>query len=159
MKKLLTAAVLSLSFFAHADAELKPAQEEAKEKFDTEVVDGLKSMNDKCGTKVTIKTDFEHFKEADWSGTSVSSYCTSVTQAIGAMCEARPAYKKIIAKKLTGVSCLVGGVKAAKKDEPSNAATQRNMSFDKGVFTYTMSPVGHANLEDNAKATLEKALN
>lgn len=160
MKRLLTAVALSISFIALAEPELKPAQEEAKDKFDAEIADAVKTMNEKCGTKVVVKTDFEHFKEAEWSGTSVSSYCSSVTQAIGAMCEARPAYKKILAKKLTGVACLVGGVKPAKKeDTTSNAATQRNMSFDKGVFTYTMSPVGHANLEDNAKATLEKALN
>jgi hypothetical protein len=160
MKKLFVALTLSLSALAFAEIELKPAQEEAKEKFENEIADAVKAMNEKCGTKVVVKTDFQNFKEADWSGTSVSSYCVPVAETLAEMCESRPAYKKVLSKKLTGVSCLFAGVKPAKKDDgSSNAATQRNMSFEKGVFTYTMSPVGHANLAENAKATMEKALN
>ncbi len=160
MKKLVTALVLSLSALSlAAEVELKPAQEEAKDKFEAEIADSVKAMNEKCGTKVTVKADFQNYKDADWSGTSVSSYCSSIPNTLASMCESRPAYKKAISKKLTGVSCLFTGVKPAQKDDGSNGATLRNMSFEKGVFTYTMSPTGHANLDDNAKTTMEKALN
>ncbi|RKH15022.1 hypothetical protein D7X74_19105 [Corallococcus sp. CA047B] len=152
------AVVTLLSTSAFAEEDLKPAQEEAKAKLEGEIEDALKATNDKCGTKLEVKTDFQNFKTDDWSGTSFSSYCESVIQEIGSMCE-RPAYKKAIAKKVTGVACLFGGVKPAEKKDGSNDATLRNMSIDKGVFTYHMSSKDHANLGDNTKATLEKAFN
>lgn len=159
MKKVFAAVLLSVSAIAFAEVELKPAQEEAKEQFESEMADSVKALNEKCGTKVAVKTDFQNFKEADWSGISVSTFCQSVTSSLAAMCEARPAYKKVLGKKLTGVSCLFSGVKPGKKDDGINGATLRNMSFDKGVFTYTMSPVGHSNIDENTKITMEKALN
>lgn len=160
MKKLLAAVVISFASFTFAaEPELKPAQEEAKDAFDKEVEASVKAMNEKCGTKVTLKTDFHNLDTAKWSGTSISSYCSAIPDTLASMCESRPAYKKAIGKKLTGVSCLFSGVKAKKEGDGTNEATLRNMSFEKGVFTYTMSPVDHANLGDNAKATMEKALN
>ncbi|CAM4505645.1 hypothetical protein D7Y27_07890 [Corallococcus sp. AB004] len=153
------AVVTLLSTSAFAEEDLKPAQEEAKAKLEEEIEDDLKATNDKCGTKLEVKTDFQNFKTDDWSGTSFSSYCEAVIQEIGSMCENRPAYKKVIAKKVTGVACLFGGVKPVEKKDGSNDATLRNMSLDKGVFTYHMSSKGHANLGDNTKATLEKAFN
>lgn len=157
MKKLLVAAAVSLSALCLA-ADLKPAQEEAKDKFDTETADSLKALNEKCGTKVTLKSDFENFKGDEWSGTSYPSYCSAVLDGLASMCEDRPAYKKALSKKLTGVSCLFAGGKPQAKDEATNAATMKNMSFDKGVFTFHMLK-DLANLGDNTKAVVEKALN
>jgi hypothetical protein len=156
MKKLMLA-VCFLSSFAFAQ-DLKPAQEEAKEKFETEIADSVTALNEKCGTKIVVKADFENFKDADWAGTSYSSYCSGVTDALGEMCASRPAYKKVLSKKLTGVSCLFSGVKPAEKKDGSNEGTLRNMSFEKGVFIWHMAKHG-ANLGDNTKATMEKTLN
>jgi hypothetical protein len=157
MKKLFVA-LCCFSSLAFAE-DLKPAQEEAKEKFQNETEEALKAMNDKCGTKIVVTTDFNNFKEEAWAGTSYSSYCAGPIGAIGAMCEARPAYKKILAKKLTGVACIFAGVKPAEKKDGSNEATLRNMSFSKGVFTFHLGKDIGANLEENTKATIEKALN
>lgn len=160
MKNVFIAAVLSFSFAAFAaEPELKPAQEEAKGKFDEAVADPLKALNEKCGTKITtVKTDYENFKEADWPNTAFYSWCPGAIEAITSMCEARPAYKKAIGKKLTGISCLFAGVKAKDKKDGTNDFTLRNMTFDKGVFTFHIAP-DQSNLADNAKATFEKALN
>lgn len=160
MKKLLFAAVFSFAAASFAaEPELKPAQEEAKGKFDEAIEAPLKDLNEKCGTKIaTVKSDYENFKDADWSGRAFYSYCPDAVTAIASMCEARPAYKKAIAKKLTGVACLFAGVKPKDKKDGSNDFTLRNMSFDKGTFTFRLHPDA-ANIGDNAKATLEKALN
>jgi hypothetical protein len=160
MKNVFIAALLSVSAFAFAaEPELKPAQEEGKEKSDEALADPLKALNEKCGTKITtVKTDYENFKEADWSGTAHYSWCPSAIEAITAMCEARPAYKKAIGKKLTGISCLFSGVKPKDKKDGSNEYTLRNMSFEKGVFIFHIEK-DESNLSDNAKATFEKALN
>lgn len=157
MNKRLFAAVLSLSALAFA-AELKPAQEEAQDKFNEETADSLKALNEKCGTKVTLKTDFENFKGDEWSGTSYPSYCTAVLDTLASMCADRPAYKKALGKKLTSVSCLFAGAKGPAKDENYNVTTTKNMSFEKGTFTFHMLK-DLSNLSDNAKAVIEKALN
>ncbi|MFY2559684.1 hypothetical protein ACN469_18760 [Corallococcus terminator] len=152
------AAVALLSLSAFAEEDLKPAQEEAKAAFEEQTSAVLQAANDKCGTKLAVKTDFQNFKTEDWPNTSFSSYCEGAINAVTAMCE-RPAYKKAIAKKVTGVSCLFGGVKPAdKKDTSTNGATLRNISLEKGTLTYHMSR-DHVNIEDNIKAALEKALN
>lgn len=160
MRKLFVAVVLSLSSFAvAAEPELKPAQEEAKEKFDTELEGALKTLNEKCGTKLkTAKSDYENFSTELWSGRSHYSYCPDAISAVAAMCAERPAYAKAIGKKLTAVSCLFTGVKPAEKNDGSNAFTLRNMSFENGTFTVHLHP-DLANIGDNAKATFEKALN
>ncbi|MDP1827058.1 MAG: hypothetical protein Q8L48_27540 [Archangium sp.] len=160
MKNVFIAAVLSVSFVAFAgEPELKPAQEEAKGKSDEALADPLKALNEKCGTKVaSVKTDYENFKEADWSGTAFYSWCPTAIEAITSMCADRPAYKKALGKKLTGISCLFAGVKPKDKKDGSNEYTLRNMSFEKGVFVFRIEK-DEGNIADNAKATLEKALN
>ena len=160
MKNVFVAAVLSMSCVAFAaEPELKPAQEEAKGKSDEALEPALKALNEKCGTKVKdVKTDYENFKDADWSGTAFYSWCPTAIESISALCGERPAYKKAIGKKLTGVSCLFAGVKPKEKKDGSNEYTLRNMSFEKGVFTFHIEK-DESNLADNAKATFEKALN
>lgn len=159
MRTLALTAVLGLSSLALAEEpELKPAQEEAKAKFDEAMEDPLKNLNTKCGTKVTVKTDFQNFKADAWTGMSFPSWCTAVVDGLASMCADRPAYKKVLAKKLTSVSCLFAGVKPKEKKDGSNEFTLRNMSFDKGVFTLAMDK-DQANLDDCVKITLEKALN
>jgi len=155
--KRLVFAALFVSSFAFAE-DLKPAQEEAKAKFDEALEEPLKLMNEKCGTKVAVKSDYENFKEADWSGRSYYSWCEPVVSAIATMCADRPAYKKVISKKLTGISCLFAGVKPKDKKDGSSDFTLRNMTFEKGVFVFRIHP-DEANVADSAKATLEKALN
>ena len=150
-------AVALLSSAALADEELKPAQEEAKAKFEQELEDSLKATNEKCGTTLTIKSDFQNFKTAEWDHASVSSPCQEVVDAIGSMCD-RPAYKKVIAKKLTAVACVFTGVKPAEKKDGSNGRTLRNLSLDKGTFTLHMDK-DLANIADNTRAALEKAFN
>ncbi len=160
MKKLLAAALFSFAAVSFAAApELKPAQEEAKGKSDEALEAPLKELNEKCGTKVKeVKTDYENFKAEEWSNSAHYSWCPDAVSAIASMCEARPAYKKAIAKKLTGVACLFAGVKPKDKKDGSNDFTLRNMSFEKGTFTFHIHPET-ANIGDNAKATMEKALN
>lgn len=152
------AAVALLSMSAFAEEDLKPAQEEAKASFEEQIAEPLKAANEKCGTKLAVKTDFQNFKPEDWSGTSYSSYCEAAISGVTSLCE-RPAYKKAILKKVTSVSCLFAGVKPAdKKDTSINGATQANISLEKGTLTYHMGK-DHTNIEDNTKAVLEKALN
>ncbi len=85
------------------------------------------------------------------------SWCDPVVEGITALCE-RSAYKKAIAKKLTGIQCLFAGVKPRQKEDGSNEGTLRNMSFEKGQFIFRMSK-DSANVGDNAKTVMEKALN
>ncbi|NOJ79727.1 hypothetical protein [Myxococcus xanthus] len=155
--KLVFAAVALLSTSAFAEEDLKPAQEEAKASFEEKISEALAAANEKCGTKLTVKTDFQNFKPEAWANSSYGSYCEAAINGVTSMCE-RPAYKKAIAKKVTGVSCLFGGVKPPEKKDGTNDATLRNLSLDKGTLTYRMS-VDHTNIEDNTTATLEKALN
>jgi hypothetical protein len=139
--------------------DLKPAQEEAKAEFDKTMEPLMKAMNEKCGTKVTVKTDFENFKREAWTGRAYYSWCQPVPDTIAQLCADRPAYKKVLSKSLKGISCLFSGVSELKKDDPTNAMTLRNMSFDKGVFTFHMAPEGQHNFEDNVRKTVENALN
>ena len=160
MKNVFVAAVLSMSCVAYsAEPELKPAQEEAKGKSDEALEPALKALNEKCGTKIKeVKTDYENFKEEAWAGSGFYGWCPDAISAIAAMCDERPAYKKAIGKKLTGISCLFAGVKPKEKKDGSNDYTLRNMSFEKGVFTFHIEK-DNSNIADCAKATFVKALN
>ncbi len=160
MKQLLLAAAFAFSTLAlAAEPELKPSQEEHQAKGVEAMEEPLKALNEKCGTAIkAVKTDYENFKDADWEGRGESSWCPDAVSAIAGMCEARPAYKKAIGKKLTGISCLFAGVKPKEKKDGSNEFTLRNMSFEKGVFTFHLHP-DTSNIADNARATFEKALN
>jgi len=158
-QKLMFAVSVFVAAVAFAEEpELKPAQEEAKEQFQESVGKALKTLNEKCGTKINaVQSDFHNFKSEDWSGMAFYSWCDPVVEGIAALCD-RPAYKKAIAKKLTGVQCLFAGVKPKQKEDGSNEGTLRNMSFEKGQFIFRMSKES-ANVSDNAKAVMEKALN
>jgi hypothetical protein len=159
MKNVFLAAVVCVSGLAFAaEPELKPAQEEAKAKADEAMEEPLKALNEACGTKVTVKTDYENFKEADWSGMGFYGWCPNAVETITAMCKARPAYQKALSKKLTGISCLFAGVKPAEKKDGSNEFTLRNMTFEKGTFVFRIHK-NSTNITDNTKATIEKALN
>lgn len=138
--------------------DLKPAQEEAKAKFDEAMEEPLKVMNERCGTKVTLKSDYENFKDSEWTGMGYYAWCQPVVDTISSMCADRPAYKKVLSKKLTGISCLFAGVKPKDKKDGSTDFTLRNMTFEKGVFVFRIHR-DEANVHDAAKETLEKALN
>ncbi|MCB9652890.1 MAG: hypothetical protein H6729_02010 [Deltaproteobacteria bacterium] len=99
---------------AAAEPELKPSQEEAKADFDEEMAPVLKNANEKCGTKIVLKSDYSHFVKANWAGYAHYSYCKPVLDAIASLCE-RPAYKKVMAKKINTVSCVFAGDKPPKK--------------------------------------------
>lgn len=160
MKHLILALAFLTSFAALADDDLKPAQEEAKEKFETEIADGLKAMNEKCGTKIAMTVDWKNYNDeaVKAANISFSSYCSgALIDPVVAMCD-RPAYKKAIAKKLTALKCLVTGGKAKGKDQSSADYTMSHMKFEKGTFTYNIQ-FDHSNLGDNGKAVLEKAFN
>jgi hypothetical protein len=156
MRKLLLALTLVPAFAIAQD--LKPVQEEAKAKFDEAMEAPMKALNEKCGTKVAIKSDYENYKEAEWSGSGYYGWCQPAVDAIAAMCADRPAYKKVIAKKLTGFSCLFAGVKPKEKKDGSTDFTLRNMTFEKGVFIFRIHK-DDSNISDAAKATMEKVLN
>jgi len=158
MRKLLPLVLVAFVPALAFAVDLKPAQEEAKAKFDEAMADPMKALNEKCGTKVTIKSDYENYKEADWAGSGYYGWCQPAVEAITAMCEERPAYKKAISKKLTGFSCLFSGGKPKDKKDGTNDFTLRNMGFAGGTFTFHISK-DNSNVKDNAKATMEKALN
>jgi hypothetical protein len=144
--------------FAFAE-DLKPAQEEAKEKFEKRVAPSVKGMNDKCGTSLEIKTDFENFQSADWKGTSFGAFCATAADAVAEMCASRPAYKKALSKRLAGVSCLFAGVLKAEPKDNANTKTLRNMSFENGIFIYRMSKdVSGGNIKENTQTILAKKL-
>lgn len=139
--------------------ELKPAQEEAKAEFDKTMDPAVAKMNEACGTKVTVTTDFQNFKRDAWRGIAYYSWCQDVPDTIAELCTKRPAYKKVLTKQLKGISCLFAGVSPLKKEDKTNEMTLRNMSFDKGVFTFHMAPEGQHNLAANVQTTIEKVLN
>jgi hypothetical protein len=159
MKNVVLTAAALFAFTAFADDDLKPAQEEAKEAFEKEIADNLKSANEKCGTKLAIPTvDWKNYTTEAIGNTSLSSYCgAALIDTLSSLCD-RPAYKKAIAKKVTALRCNVAGGKAPAKDENYNAHTQAHIKLDKGVFSYTFHK-DHSNLTDNGKAVLEKAFN
>lgn len=157
MKRFLVAAALLTSFAVFADDDLKPAQEEAKEKFENEMADSLKAMNEKCGTKLSVTVDWKNFSASAVEGISVSGYAQdALVNALSSLCD-RPAYKKIIAKKVTGLKFNLAGGKPQGK-ESSTEHSQAHFKFDKGVFSYTFEK-STSNLSDNGKAVLEKAFN
>jgi len=156
MKKLPFVAALLCAAFAFAGG-LKPAQEEAKAKMETETAEALKEMNDKCGTKAAVKSDFENFNATEWKGHSFSSYCADVMSQLGQMCE-RPAYKNVLSKQFHSVSCLFGNAKP--KSAQAAEATVMAMSYANGTFTYRLTPEGAStNITEAVTQVMEKALN
>ncbi len=142
---------------AHAEA-LSPAQEEAKADFDERTEDALALLNESCGAKVTIKSDFQNFKPDDWArGIKPPALCNLVLAAASSMCKQRPVYKKALGKQLTSVGCVFAGVQPKQKKDVTNTFTLRNLSFTNGALTLRMH-TDVVNVGDNTKATVEKAL-
>lgn len=167
--RFLTAALFlttSLTSALAAEPELTPAQEEWKAKDDEANEPALKALNEKCGGKVTLKTDYQNLKNMkDWTDNSYNPYgfCANYLNAVASMCETRPAYKKALGKKLSTVSCTFAGAKAKTKEEEkgsSNDFAQKHITFKGGSFSVILNPLGgFTNIDDNVKAVIEKALN
>lgn len=151
------AALLLLTSSMAVAQELKPFQDEAKEKFEREIAKPLKDMNEKCGTTVSVKSDFENFNKDLWKGKSFPSWCGGALSAIESLCRARPAYQKALSKKLTGVSCLFAGGTAKAKGEADASYVPKQMKFEGGVFTFMTHP-DMSNLTVNTQKIVEKAL-
>lgn len=155
----LALAPLALSSAAVAAPELKPFQEEAKADFDEAMAEPLKAANAACGLKLTYSSEYEKFDAKVWAGTQHYSWCVPVLEEIKSICETRPAYKKVLVKKLKSVACLFTGVKPQEKNDGTSGFTIRNMELKDGVFVFHMTPEGQANFNYSAKTVLEKALN
>jgi hypothetical protein len=155
MRTLLSLVVLASSVAVAQD--LKPFQEEAKEKFEKAIAKPLKAMNDKCGTAVLVKSDFENFNKELWKGKSYPSWCEGALDGILSLCSTRPAFQKALSKKLTAVSCVFAGGIAKAKDEVAADYVAKQMKFEGGVFTFMMHPDMN-NLKVNAEKVVEKAL-
>lgn len=158
MKNVVLTAAALFAFAAFADDDLKPAQEEAKESFEKDIEDNLKAANEKCGTKLAMTVDWKNYSAEAVGKISLSSFCSAaLLDTLTALCE-RPAYKKVVAKKVTSLRCNLTGAKPATKEQNYNTHTQAHITLDKGVFSYTPHK-DHSNLTDNGKAVLEKAFN
>ncbi|MCB9655668.1 MAG: hypothetical protein H6729_16210 [Deltaproteobacteria bacterium] len=155
---LLAIAPLALVSTAQAAPELKPFQEEAKADFDEAMAEPLKAANEACGLKLTVTSEYEKFDAKEWSGRSHYSWCVPVLEEIKSICEKRPAYKKVLVKKLKSVSCVFTGVKPAEKKDGTSDYTIRNMELKSGAFVFHMA-TKQANINYSAKTVLEKALN
>mgnify|MGYP001334082985 CR=1 FL=1 len=155
---LLALAPLAMPRPAQAAPELKPFQEEAKADFDEAMAEPLKAANAACGLTLTVTSEYQSFDAKEWSGRSHYSWCVPVLEEIKTMCEKRPAYKKVLVKKLKSVSCVFSGVKPQEKNDGSSDYTIRNMELKNGVFVFHMAN-GEANINYSAKTVLEKALN
>jgi hypothetical protein len=148
-----------------AEPDLTPAQEEWKEKDDEANGPALKNLNEKCGGKVTLKTDYENLKVTkDWTDNGYNPYgfCANYIEAVASMCADRPAYKKALGKKLTAISCTFVGAKPKTKDEEkgsSNDFAQKHIVYKGGTLTVILNPPAFVNISDNVKAVIEKALN
>ncbi|RKH09656.1 hypothetical protein D7X74_29145 [Corallococcus sp. CA047B] len=168
------AAMALLSTAALADEKLNPIQKEAKASFEKSISSALNAANTACGTKLKVKTRFHLFNPEEWDGASYASHCGELLNGVASMCE-RPASKKAIARKVTGVACLFPrpplfpkGTQPAlfgaldctnpanKKSCYSNTAPRHIMLW-KGVLTYDMHK-DDANIADTTRAVLEEAM-
>ncbi|MCB9655167.1 MAG: hypothetical protein H6729_13675 [Deltaproteobacteria bacterium] len=149
---------LALLGTAHAAPELKPFQEEAKAKFDESMEAPLDAANTACGIKITVTSEYERFDAEVWKGRWHYGWCVPVLEEIQKMCESRPAYKKVLAKKLKAVRCMFSGVQPKDKKDSSTVWTKKNMSLKDGTFVFHMDKE-QANLNVAAKEALEAALN
>ena len=149
---LLVAGLSLCSFTALAAAKLKPFQKEAQKKFDEEVAAPLAAANTACGSKLTVKTNFDAYKEDEWSGQSISARCESVLNAVAAVC-AKEAYKEELVANIKEVQCLFGG-----KPGDNNEKTKVNMSVTGKAFVFKMHAT-NVNLQELAQQVIEKKLN
>ncbi len=142
MRTLLVPALL-LSTTALAD--LKPFQEEAKQKFDAHLAKVLaEDVNPACGTSFKdVASDFEHYKKEDFPRNPVNSVCTTLTYALKTVC-GTPAYKKAVQSKIKGLSCVMGGNATDPKD------FKARFFVKDGVWTFKMDSDGSGGIEATA---------
>ncbi|RYZ41065.1 MAG: hypothetical protein EOO71_13515 [Myxococcaceae bacterium] len=173
LKSVFTAMVL-LSTSALADEKLNPIQKEAKASFEKSISSALDAANTACGTRLKVKTRFHLFNPEEWEGASYAASCSEVLKGVASLCE-RPASKKAIARKVTGVACLFpppplfpkgtqpalfGALDCdhpANKKACDNDSAPRHIRFWKGVLTYDMRK-DDANIADTTRAVLEEAM-
>ena len=140
----LVAASLSFAAVAFA-ADLKPGQEEAKNKFDSTMKPLVTELNAQCGTTLDgVRSDFESYDKAGFVQMPPAQKCTTLTYAVKTTCQSAP-YKKAFAKKVKTIACLMGD------GNPFELVGD--------VFTYRMGSKSSANGIDatNAlKAALDK---
>jgi hypothetical protein len=157
MKRVVFAALFSTSVLA-AEPALKPAQEEGKAKAEARLEKPLQTLNEKCGTSVAVKTDYENFDGALWKTKAHFAWCPEVVSALAAMCADRPAYKKALSSNFKAISCLFSGVVAREPKEGNAQFALRNMSFENGVLTFHLHPE-QANIGESTRKVVEKGLN
>ncbi|WP_244238134.1 hypothetical protein [Corallococcus terminator] len=163
-----------LSTSALADEKLNPIQKEAKVSFEKSISSALNAANTACGTRLKVKTHFHRFKPEEWEGANYASQCMELLNGVASMCE-RPASKKAIAKKVTGVACLFpppplfpkgtqpalfGGLDCtnpANKKSCYSDTAPRHITIWKGVLTYDMHK-DDAKIADTTRAVLEEAM-
>ncbi|MCE9672610.1 hypothetical protein LY474_32860 [Myxococcus stipitatus] len=121
------AAVALLWTPAFTEEELNPAQAEAKASFEEESSEAVDAANEKCGTKLAIKSDFQSLRLEAWPNTRSGSSCAATIHAVTSTCQ--PSAWKAIAKKVSGASCLFGGTKPPAKKDGTNDATLRSVSL------------------------------
>lgn len=141
-----------------AAQDLKPAQEEAKAKFDKEVDAALKEMNAACGTSATVKSDFQNFSPAAWKNISVPVWCKNVISSVTYICKNQPPYKKAIARDLKGFDCTFQGIPAKSDQDKLNTYSERHLEFSNGTFTVRMNPEHRSNIDKAAETVIKKAL-
>ncbi|MEO6954321.1 MAG: hypothetical protein ABI321_21155 [Polyangia bacterium] len=99
-------APVALASVAYA-ADLKPAQEEAKTKFDVMAKSMTTEINAACGTKFdTIKTDFENYDASHFTRQAPGTVCSELTYDLKEICKSAP-YKKALQSKIKTVSCMM----------------------------------------------------
>lgn len=129
-----------------AFAELKPFQKVAEAKFTKDIDKSASAAAAKCGAKIAVKADFATFKEEDWKGKSVASFCGAAVDAVRKVCE-EEAYKPEVAKQVKTVSCEFGG----------GENVDGSMKLGGGTFTYAMNKA-HKNVGEAAVKVLKKSL-
>jgi hypothetical protein len=111
------AGVAVLAWAGVALADLSPRQREFADREDGYFNQELATTNEKCGTKITAKIDWESFKEEiDKSldgqhGTkyNFNSYCGKPLGEIWTLCEQDEKTKASIKKRIKSYTCKYGG--------------------------------------------------
>lgn len=113
-------------------ADLKPFQEEAKEKFDSQATSFITEINTACGTKFgPIKSDFENFDPKNFASKQAGTACSETAYNMGELCKVA-AYKKAVVAKIKGIACLTKPSKGPAIDFPGGVLTQ-HMNQDKST--------------------------
>jgi hypothetical protein len=132
---------------AAAAKELSPSQKKAQAKFNDELKALGAKLDESCGSKIEIQTDFATFKEADWSSQSLSSRGNEVLNGIVRV--SRDAdYKPELVKRLTGVRFTFDGQPGSLLD---------NMKLSDGLLTCTLHKT-HNNIAELTFKVVKQAL-